>query len=246
MAEVTVIIPVYNEEKVIQKTIESTISFLNKKKYDSCILIANDGSTDKTSEIINELSKKNKNLRCVNLNKNKGRGAVLNKALSVCDTPHAIYFDADLQINLDLFDDVLQGLKNGADICIGSKHHVQSVIEYPPIRLLASKCYRLLCKLVLNSEITDYQCGFKGFDVKKIKPILTLIKQDGWAWDTEVLVKSLWAGFKIKEFPVKVQNVYSRDSRVRLLRDIFRMGNSLIQIRKDKYSFIEAIKKIQK
>ncbi len=246
MVEVTVIIPVYNEEKVIQKTAESTINFLNINKYDYSILIANDGSTDKTREIINELCKKNERLRCVDLNKNKGRGAVLSKALSVCDSEYAIYFDADLQINLSIFDSVLQGLKNGSDICIGSKHHFQSEIEYPLIRLFASKCYRLLCKLILNSEITDYQCGFKGFNVKRIKSLLPFIKQPGWAWDTEVLVKSLWAGFKIKEFPVKIQNVYSRDSKVNLLRDIFRMGNSLMQIKKDKCLFIESIKKIQK
>lgn len=244
MPEVTVIVPAYNEEAIIADSMKKITSFLGKK-YDFILMVANDGSVDRTANIVKEAAKRDKRIKLISLERNQGRGAALTEALRQCRTKYAIYFDADLQIDISLFHEIISGLRSGYDMAIGSKHHPDAKIEYPPLRRIASKGYTFLTRLILGCPIMDYQCGFKGFNVKKIQKILHLIKQKGWSWDTEIVVKSYWAGLSIKEMPADVKNVYARQSKVKLFRDIKRMGKGILQIRRDKSEFLEQLRLLQ-
>jgi hypothetical protein len=92
------------------------------------------------------------------------------------------------------------------------------------MRRAASKCYSKLVRFLFGLEIRDYQCGFKAFRKEVIQKILPTVESKGWSWDTEILIRSYLAGYKIKEIPATVVNVYERESTVHLLKDSYEMG----------------------
>ena len=238
--EVTLIIPAYNEEAVIASTLKSVSEFVGSK-FDYILCVANDGSKDSTAEIVRNASKSDSRIRLVQQDKNQGRGSVLTKALSDCKTKYAIYFDADLQIDLSVLPEAMSGLRAGHDVVIGSKHHPDSKLQYSALRFLSSVSYRSFARFVLGCPVHDFQCGFKGFNMESMKRMLPFIKHKGWSWDTEVCAKAHWAGMSIKELPVDVKPSF-RPSRVHLFRDIYRMGKGILQIRADKSEFLKNFK----
>jgi glycosyltransferase involved in cell wall biosynthesis len=227
-------VPAYNEEKIIGDTIIRLYSFMKSMGGSFELIIANDGSRDRTPKIVVENMSKCPELRIVSNEKNLGRGAVLTKAFNSARGEVCIYIDADLAIDLELFPRLMSAIEQGADIAIGSKHLPGSQVEYPFLRRLASKGYAFLSGLLLKSSVWDFQCGFKAFRKSVLDHVLPHIKEEGWSWDTEILVKSEWMGYKITELPARVINIYRGESKVHLFRDIKRMGYSLFRLWREK------------
>lgn len=227
----SIVIPAYNEEKVIKNTINKIHSFLQNQKKSFEIIVANDGSKDHTPEIIKTMMKKYKNLRLVNNPTNLGRGAALNNAFKNSKGKIIAYVDADLAIDLELFPKLIFAIESkGVDIATGSKHMKQSQIEYPKLRRLFSKAYSFLTRILLGSNVRDYQCGFKAFKRDVILKVIPYVKSQKWSWDTEVLVKAQWLGYSVDELPAKVINIYGRESKVHLFRDVKNMGSELLRL----------------
>ena len=233
----SVVIPVYNEEKILERTIEKVYGFLKSEKRDFELIIANDGSRDKTLAIAESLLKKYKGLRIISHASNQGRGAVLTNAFRRINGDIGVYIDADLAIDLKLYPRLIKEINSGADVAIGSKHLKNSEVQCTVSRRIASKGYSFLARLLLGSKIRDYQCGFKAFRKDVLDKILPYAKEKGWSWDTEVIVKSGWIGYKIAEVPAKVVNVYGRESKVHLFRDVRRMGSGLFRLWKEKAEY---------
>ena len=234
----SVIIPAYNEEKYIEKTIDIVYNMFRKHiKRPFEIIIANDGSTDSTPDKVKKKMKKYRNLRIVSNEINRGRGSILKKSFKSAKGEIQIYLDADLQISTDIIFDVINALNNGYDVAIGSKHIKGSNIKYPKIRRFFSKVYSFLAKIFLGGNIKDFQCGLKGFRKVVIKTVLPHVKSDGWSWDTEIIIKSIWKGYSVKEIPAKVRNVYKRESKVHLLKDVINMGSFLIYLFFQRFSY---------
>ena len=240
----SIVIPAYNEEKIIEKTIIFLQGYLNKMKIPFEIIIANDGSTDKTEAIVEKLMRKYPNLHMSSTVTNKGRGAALTKSFKAAHGEYVIYIDADLAIDVSLFETMIHYL-NHYDIAIGSKHIKGAQVEYPILRRAFSKVYAFLSYLLFNSKIWDFQCGFKGFKKDKALQLLPYIKNQGWSWDTEMLIKAEQAGFKIKEFPAKVNNIYERESKVNAFKDAWNMGRNLIALYFDVLSFKKTAQRLQ-
>lgn len=234
----SIIIPAYNEEKIIETTILKVIEFMHTFNKNFELIIANDGSVDNTPNIVKSKLEDIRELKLINNPKNMGRGAALTNAFNSAKGEICVYIDADLAIDLELFPKLMFAIeKEGTDIAIGSKHIKGAQVEYPFFRRLASKSYAFLATLLLNSSVWDFQCGFKAFRREVIQKILPRVKEQGWSWDTEVLVKAEWMSYKIKELPAKVINVFERESKVNLFRDIKRMGFGLIKLWLQKRNF---------
>ena len=239
----SIIVPAYNEEKIIDTTIDSLYRFLQENKLDFELIIANDGSKDQTVDKVRGKLKQYKNLKIVSNPQNKGRGAVLTRALQAAKGEICVYVDADLSIDLSLFPQLLFAIEQGADVAIGSKHLKDSEVEYPKLRRLASKGYSFLTRFLLQSKVKDYQCGFKAFKKDVVHTVLPYVKEEGWSWDTEINVKSEWAGYRVTELPAKVVNVYGRESKVHLFRDIKRMGLNLFKLWREKGKYKELLRR---
>lgn len=232
----SVIIPAYNEEDILNSTITRVYTALLQFGEPFELMIADDGSEDSTSTIAKQWSERHPEIILVTNKINMGRGAALTKSFYKAKGEFIMYIDADLAIELVILKKIFALLKeDAADIVIGSKHIDGAEVDYPPLRRLCSKSYSLLTKLLLNSTICDYQCGCKGFKKVVIENILPFMRNNAWTWDTEIVIKSQWAGYRIKEIPVKVVNIYGRESKVHLIRDIRRMGLALIKLWAEKY-----------
>jgi hypothetical protein len=226
--DLTVIIPVYNEEKIIENTIETTYKFLEKFNRDFELIIANDGSSDSTMGIVKDKIEKYPRLRVVNNEINEGRGSILTKAFTSAKGEIQLYLDADLEIDINSLPILVKAIDEGADIALASKHMKDSVLEYPFLRRIFSKVYAMLVRIMFSSSLKDYQCGLKGFRKAVIRGLLPKIKDKGWFWDTEVLIKAQWKNYKIVEIPARIANIYERESKVHLLTDVIDMSRNLI------------------
>ena len=235
--EYSIIVPAYNEEKIIEQTIETLHTYFINQGKSFELIIANDGSKDKTSEIVKEKIKHYKELRLVINVTNLGKGAALTNGFKHAHGNIQLLTDADLAIDFELFPKLVHALENGADIAIGSKHLSTSEVQGSVLRRFFSKGYSFLTKTFLGSNIKDYQCGFKAFKKEAIQKILPTIKEQGWNWDTEVLVKATWMGFKVVELPARIINVYERKSKVHIVQDTIRMLQGLYRIWKEKKNF---------
>ena len=234
----SVVIPAYNEEMVIENTVEKINSFLESQNKSFEIIVADDGSKDNTQKIIEKMMFKYKNLRLVKNEINSGRGAALTNAFKNANGDILVYIDADLAIDLDLFPKLMAAIEtDNVDIATGSKHLEDSIVDYPKLRRFFSKGYSFLTRLLLGSNVRDYQCGFKAFKKDAILAILPYIKAKKWSWDTEVLVKAQWLGYKVKELPANVVNVYGRESKVHLMKDIKAMGKELLRLFFERLTF---------
>ena len=141
------------------------------------------------------------------------------------------YIDADLAIDITLFNEMKKYISEGYDIVIGSKHLKESEVAYSKTRRFLSRSYSYLASILFKEiNIKDYQCGFKCFNREIIDKVLPNIQSKGWSWDTEILIKSHLQGFKIKEIPAKVNFVAGRKSTVKVLKDSYSMGTYLIKL----------------
>jgi glycosyltransferase involved in cell wall biosynthesis len=227
MAKTCVVIPVYNEERDLEWSVENVLKVCKKNYKNFEILIADNASTDQTPEIAKKLSKKYKPVKYIHLDK-KGRGRALKKAWSTTDSEIMCYMDVDLSTNLKFLKPLTDAIEEGYDISFGSRHKKGSEVDRSVKREILSRGYNLILKLILKVQFNDAQCGFKAINRKVLKEIISTIDNNEWFLDTELLVKGERWGYKLKEIPVKW--VEDKGSTVNVkrtvesyLRNIFRL-----------------------
>jgi hypothetical protein len=229
--EISVLVPVYNEEFFVGKTLNTLVKVLDKKEWNYEIIVINDGSTDSSADIIRREMKKNRRILLIEKQRNEGRGSALSQGFQMAHGNIQIFTDVDLSIDIGLFDTVVRLIEEDmADIVVGSKHLKGASVEYPVVRTFFSKVYSFLVSMLFNCRIKDYQCGLKGFRKDVIRKLLPHIKNKRWSWDTEIIIKAMRNGFRVVELPAKVRNVYERKSKVSLIHDSVEMGKELFHI----------------
>ncbi len=125
----SVVIPVYNEDKSIKKAIEETIKFFNARSFNYEIIIVDDGSRDNTTKIAKETAEEsNCNIVILKNDVNCGKGYSLKKGIMSAKGEIILFFDADLSTPLEAFDEMLPFFKQGYDIVMGSRHLPDSKI----------------------------------------------------------------------------------------------------------------------
>ena len=228
----SVIIPAYNEEKIISNTIDEVYSFLKENNLNSEIIIGDDGSSDRTVLIVKKKIKQYKNIKLVEGKINKGKGAILRKCFSVAKGDIQLFIDSDLTIDINLIPIAIKYIEDGYDISIASKYLPNSNISYPLSRKIFSKGFAFITRILLNTKIRDHQCGLKCFRKEAIKKIMPHLKINGFLIDTEMLVIAQNKNFRIKEFPATVKPEYSRGSKVKIFKDSLIMGKGILRLRK--------------
>ena len=230
---ISVCIPMYNESRVIEKTAKTLFEYMNTTFGDGEfeIIFSNDGSTDGCDEIVRALGLPN--VKVIGYKENRGKGCAVRNAFLEAQGKVVMFTDADLAYGTDVIERAVKTLENNpnADLLIGSRNISRDGYEgYTLMRKIVSKAYiKVLC-IVGGFKLSDSQCGCKAFRNSAVKKIFNRCTVDGFAFDFEAL---LWANkFKmnIVEMPVKVIN--SGESKVRVLRDTFRMLKDLAKMKK--------------
>ena len=206
----SVIIPAYNEEKKLPKTLEEIDKYLRRQSYDSEILVVNDGSKDKTAEIVRGLFPVIKNLRLIDNKINQGKGAVVRQGMLEAKGDFRLFTDADNSTSIDQIEKMWIEFKNGYDIIIGSRDVKGAVLDPPQPFLrnvILGQSFKLFRKFIVGLwGIQDTQCGFKCFTKKAAENIFPKCKINRFAFDPEILIIAKKMSYKIKEIPVYWRN----------------------------------------
>lgn len=228
----SVIIPAYNEEKRLPKTLEEIDKYLSKQSYDYEILVVNDGSKDSTAEITKNLISKIQNLKLIDNKENRGKGYVTRQGMLEAKGDYRIFTDADNSTSIDQIEKMWPEFEKGYDVVIGSRD-IQGAILDPPQpflrKVILGKGFKLFRKIVLGLwEVSDTQCGFKCFTKKAAEAIFPKCKIDRFAFDPEILVIAKKLGYKIKEIPVYWRN--DPESKVKF-KGMVKMSIDLFKIK---------------
>lgn len=235
--KLSIIIPAYNEEKNIKDgALMKVANYLEKVTYPYEVLIVDDGSTDKTVEVVEEYIKNLKNFRVVQ-NPHGGKAITVMSGLLKASGDIAVFTDMDQATPMSEIEKFFPKFESGANIVIGSRTGRQGA---PLVRKLAAWGFSVLRTVILGLPIKDTQCGFKAFDQKSIKqifpkvlPIWQDMKSSGAAvnagFDVEVLFLAKKRGFNIAEVPVDWHHVGTE--RVQLIKDATEAIKDMLRIR---------------
>jgi len=233
----SVIIPAYNEDKRLPKTLKEIDKYLNKQNYDYEILVVNDGSKDKTAEVVRCLTPGVKHLRLIDNKENHGKGYVVRQGMLEAKGEYRIFTDADNSTSIDQIEKMWPEFKQGYDIVIGSRDVKGAVLNPPQSWLrnvILGEGFKLIRKIIIGLwEIEDSQCGFKGFTDRAANEIFPRCKINRFAFDPEILVIAKKLGYKIKEIPVywrnDLQSKVEFKSMIKMLIDLFKIRLNLIK-----------------
>ncbi|RLJ00680.1 MAG: hypothetical protein DRP06_01400 [Candidatus Aenigmatarchaeota archaeon] len=225
----TLIIPTYNEEKIIKKSILKLENFLEKNKINAEIIISEGSSIDNTLKISKTLKKRYANLEIIENNNRSKKGKSIEEAIKKSKSKFIIFMDADLSVNLDNIPKTINYLEQNYDFAIGSRFDKASKVKRNFTRVFLSSVYSYIIRGLFGLKIKDYQCGFKGFNRKKIMPLLDKIKNKGFFWDTELIIRAKAQGLKIKEFGVQWEE--TRKSNLNIIATSLSFLKALILLR---------------
>lgn len=221
----SIIVPAYNAGRHIPGALSQIRKVMKNSGYE--IIVSEDGSSDNTAQLVREQMKKSDRIRLLSSEKRKGRGQALDDAIRISRGEMLLYMDADLSTNVSEIRRVLDEMRS-ADIVVGSRLLPASHATRYLMRGIFSRAYNLLVRLLFASKIHDHQCGFKAFKKGSILPILPLIKDRHWFWDTEMLVLAQKRGLVVREIPVVWKE--SGSSTVNLLPDSIYMLREILRL----------------
>jgi len=227
--DVEIVIPVYNEEASLEASIVRLHRYLRDNfRLTWVITIADNASQDQTWGIACRLAGNLDGVRAVHLDQ-KGRGRALRAVWSTSRASVVAYMDVDLSTDLDALLPLVAPLLTGhSDVAIGSRLAPGARVVRGPKREVISRSYNMILRATLHNGFSDAQCGFKAVRADVAQALLPLVEDNGWFFDTELLVLAEHNGLRIHEVPVDW--VDDPDSRVHVastamddLRGIWRM-----------------------
>ncbi|MEM2972499.1 MAG: glycosyltransferase family 2 protein [Candidatus Bathyarchaeia archaeon] len=226
--EVSLVFPAHNEAERITVAVERAIEALREVACSYEIIIAEDGSTDGTDKIAFSLSRKYPFVRHIHNDKRLGKGKAIKEASKKANGEIIVCMDVDLATNMKHLKELIQAVRDGWDFAIGSRLLPESKTERRISRTIASLAYNFIVRIFFRTGISDHQCGFKAFSRSAFLLILEDWKSEHLFWDTEILVKALRKGCKIKEIPVEWRE--KGGTKVKLFKDSFRMGFQVFKL----------------
>lgn len=205
----SIIIPAYNEEKKIAKDLACINDYVSKQFYDYEVIVVDDGSKDKTHEIVKALEAQYHNLRCIHYDQNQGKGYAVKTGILQARGEHILFVDSGNCVPYKDLEKGLQLLQADFDIAVGSRALDESKIikRQPKYRRIGAKVFGFIVHFIMGAKlIKDTQCGFKVFKRKASQDIFSKNQIDGFMFDLETIINAEKMGFKIKEFPVSWRN----------------------------------------
>lgn len=230
--DLSIVIPAYNEERRLPRTLDSIFSYLEARPCRAEIIVVDDGSSDRTSEIVGARGQKHPELRLVSNEGNRGKGFSVRHGMLEARGEIMLFSDADLSTPIEEADKLLAALREqGYDAAIGSRAVNRSLIEVhqSAIRELAGIFFNRLVRWIMGIGFSDTQCGFKAFRRERARIIFEQQRIERFGFDPEILFLAKRNGLRVAEVPVR----WSHDAatKVNVAGDGLRMFMDLLLIR---------------
>lgn len=219
MRDLTVLIPCYNEEHRLPETLKVLSDWHSLVgNHDVQFVFVNDGSLDRTSDILSKMSFPGS---VVHIDKNQGKGGAIAVGLEVVKTKWVLVMDADLSTSLDCIDVFFTKAQNeNYDLVLGDRFHPLSLVKRSPIRKLSSYVFFFIIHAGGDFSMFDTQCGFKLFKTTAAQELFKNLRLKRYSFDLEILYCAIPL-FKIYSHPIKWTE--KPGSGVRLFKDGLQM-----------------------
>ena len=229
-ARIDIVVPVYNEAAALEDSIRRLHAFLAAQlDYAWRIVIADNASTDATLPLARALALELDRTTVLHLDR-KGRGRALRRAWLASDADVVGYMDVDLSTDLRALAPLLAPLVSGhSEVAIGSRLAPSARVVRGAKRELISRSYNHLLRFGLRARFSDAQCGFKAMRADAARQLLPEVRDEGWFFDTELLVLAQRRGMRIHE--VAVDWIDDPDSRVDILATALTDLRGVIRLR---------------
>ena len=198
----SLILPVFNEANIISENLRAIHDFLRSTGLSYEIIVCDDCSNDGTYQKINGLLAEKPNILLLRFNKRLGKGGSIKKAIDLASGEIIIFMDADLSAELSHIIEFINILRAGNHIVIGERS-VSDRFTQGFFRVILSLIYNALVNLLFGTGIKDHQCGFKGFRMDVAKLLINEIFNNGFVFDTELIIKARNLGIPIKMVPIR-------------------------------------------
>jgi dolichyl-phosphate beta-glucosyltransferase len=227
----SIVIPAYNEELRLPRTIEQIEQYLDGHAVDYELILVDDGSSDGTRQVMDAAAKRNPRVRIEALPHNRGKGGALAAGVAVARGDEVLVTDADLSTPIEELEKLEAALKAGAGVAIASRAVRGSQVEVPQpfYRVLMGKVFNLIVQVVLLPGVWDTQCGFKLFRSDVARPVFAALTTDGFGYDPEALFLAKRRGVRIVEVPVVWRN--STPTKVLPFRSSLDMFKHVVRVR---------------
>lgn len=230
--KVSLVIPMYNESSIIDVAIKTFSEYLKSKYEDWELIFVDDGSKDGCGDAVRKASETEPRIRLEGYPDNRGKGCAVRTGMLAAKGDIVVFTDCDNAYGEDAVGRMIDMFSESkADIIIGSRNLSKyGYKDYTFIRKLASKTYIKVIGIVAGFKFSDAQSGIKGFRREAAQKVFHNCEVDRFAFDLEAIMIAQKAGFKIEEMPVTIIN--HRESKVRVLRDAFKMLSDVRKMKK--------------
>lgn len=231
LAKVDVVIPVYNEEHVLEKSVTALREFLAANLPHSWrIVVADNASTDGTLALAERLAEQHDDVSPLHIPQ-KGRGRALRAAWLDTHADVLTYMDVDLSTDLTYFPPLVAAIaEEGYDVATGSRLAKGAQTTRSFRREFISRSYNLLIRALFFTRVADAQCGFKAISRQAAQELVPLIENEEWFFDTELLLLAQKGGYRVKEIPVRW--IEDPDTRVNVRKTVMEDLKGLARMRR--------------
>jgi dolichyl-phosphate beta-glucosyltransferase len=229
MTFLSIIIPAYNEEARLPGSLRKIIEFVERSDFSSEVIVVDDGSADRTAEIVSEYQKDRPYIRLIQV-EHGGKGHAVRAGMLAAVGEYLFLADSDLSMPIEEVLKFLPPALDGYDIAIASRE-IAGSRRYgePHFRHIIGRIFNLLVRLLAVPGLGDTQAGFKCFGRQAARTLFPMQTIAGWGFDVEILMIAQKKKMKIVEVPINWY--YNPDSRVRPIYDAYRMFAEVIKIR---------------
>src|SRR5215471_17470475 len=213
--DLSIVIPAFNEERRLPKTLERVIAYLQSKPGRTEVIVVDDGSTDATARVVGDYRQKHPSLRLISNGGNRGKGFSVRHGMLEAHGDIALFSDADLSTPIEEADKLLAAVREqGYDAAIGSRALDRSLIEVhqSAIREQAGIFFNRMVRWIMGIDFSDTQCGFKAFRRERSRIIFEQQRIERFGFDPEILFLAVRNGLRVAEVPVH----WSHDSATKV------------------------------
>lgn len=235
----SVIIPAYNEENRLPRTLEQVLEFLKKQNYSFEIIVVENASSDRTFEVAKEFAQTNSSVIILQ-EQQRGKGNAVQRGMLEAKGEYRFICDADLSMPIEEVAKFIPPQLTDFDIAIGSREALGAVrYNEPSYRHFGGRAINLIIRLFILSGFQDTQCGFKCFRAQVAEDLFRQQTLTGWSFDIEILYLARRKNLRIKEIPIDWY--FFADSKVNAIRDALKMISDIFVIHlnaiRGKYDF---------